>query len=93
MTDEKKIRLKNTHTGPLHLIKVWDEPKTIQVVTSRYKKEGKDFERKVGLVKKDLHESFRLLPGELSEPLPERAARSDQIIGLHKSGMIRVFPI
>lgn len=89
---DKRIRIKNTSRGPLHIMRLWDPSHEQKVVATDYKHNESGVIRNQRIVKKQVHGSFLLRPGEVSEELPDAAARSEQIAGLHRAKLVAVFP-
>ena len=87
-----QVKIVNRTPGPLTIMDTWGPQVEKKRIRSTWKK-GED-----GLVKKHVLDvrqvppAFNLLPGE-SVILPRSAANADQIVGLHRAGMISVSPV
>ena len=88
----KMVKIKNTSNGPLFIDKTWEPGAEHRVVVTNYHREGSGYQRTQSVAKKILPGAMHLLPGQVSDPLPEAAARSVQVAGLHRAKMIKVFP-
>lgn len=87
-----QVKIRNLSTGPLSIMDTWGPQVERKIARSVWKK-GED-----GLVKthkldvRQVPPAFNLMPGE-EAILPRAAANSDQIVGLHRAGMISVSPV
>lgn len=86
------VKVKNTSGGPLAIMRTWDAPVESTRWQSTWKRAEGGMKRTVRKVVHTVPSAFHLADGE-EVTLPRAAANSDQIVGLHAAGRIKVTPV